>query len=428
VPNLLNVPAHHGQEIRQKRTKAEEKTVHCVAYVPSAVDSQYSQTICIWWSAGGSLEFFSEVGESTTVFNIDKPSVHAVTSIGIDIDGNVWTGKIKGGLRVRRNQQWDFIAEEQLFDQAIKVIAFDDQQRAWVGDESGELKVVKFSEEGKFSPRQQGSSSLRQASRSNIFSRPTHFEGESHIEIIASLTVPKRGGNMSAQPSSSHLFGEEKSQKGQMESHGPIRCIFSDGPHAWVSGGKGQSGSWIALWSALELRSLDRWECGAFGPCNSMKPLGWQAGGSPSTIPPYMMGLVSASTMPLSDPSLQASVEVGRAKKTRRRSYIEGGPPPMDWRLLTGHESGQLVMWHPAATRLCPLLYFGDPCHNPICGIMVFESLDLICTGHANGEVQIFVRPHGFSAGVPSRGNMAPMGELVPGSSSAHPSSFACHK
>ena len=44
--------------------------------------------------AGSMLEFFSEAGQSTTAFGIDKPNL-IVTSIAIDLDGNVWTGHMK---------------------------------------------------------------------------------------------------------------------------------------------------------------------------------------------------------------------------------------------------------------------------------------------------------------------------------------------
>lgn len=68
--------------------------MHCLAYVPSAVEAFMSETICIWWSAGGMLEFYSEAGQSTTAFKIEKSSM-LVTSIAIDMEGNVWTGHMK---------------------------------------------------------------------------------------------------------------------------------------------------------------------------------------------------------------------------------------------------------------------------------------------------------------------------------------------
>ena len=70
--------------------------VHCIAYVPSAVEAFMSETICIWWSVGSMLEFYSQAGQSTTAFRIEKPSL-LVTSLAIDMDGNVWTGHAKVG-------------------------------------------------------------------------------------------------------------------------------------------------------------------------------------------------------------------------------------------------------------------------------------------------------------------------------------------
>ena len=402
------------------------------------------------------------MGQSTTVFSIDKPSSMAVTSIGIDIDGNVWTGHIKGLLRVRRKQQWDFIAEEQLFEYAVKTIAFDDQQRAWVGDEFGVIKVIKFNEDA-LSPK---TMVARQASK--LFNRQQLREegSETYIEVVAILTVPQRVDSLTQQPSSLNplrdsqcvggglfklwsigsssdmnagaLNNKKSGIKGGVSSSlppqdplGPIHCIFSDGPHSWVAGGRSPGlhssrsgahiGPWIALYSTTLLESLDRWECGAFGACHSMRPLGWKSHGNNNNNTSPSQALLTASTMPAPDPAAIAR----EGRKTRRRSYIEGGPPAMDWRLLTGHESGQLVMWHPASTRLSPLMYFGEPC-SPIRGIMVFEGIDIICTGHLNGEVQMFVRPQGVFGGNAS--NLPVSGNVVPGSESSHPSSFACFK
>ncbi len=87
------------------------------------------------------LEFFSEAGQSTTAFAIDKPSM-LITAIGIDVDGNVWTGHAKGVVRVRRNQQWDYIAEDAPFaSSAVRCMEFDGEGRAWVGDDAGRVKV-----------------------------------------------------------------------------------------------------------------------------------------------------------------------------------------------------------------------------------------------------------------------------------------------
>lgn len=51
-------------------------------------------------------------------------------------------------VRVRRNQQWDYIAEDAFFaSSSIRCISFDDAGCAWIGDESGRVRVLRFDEE-----------------------------------------------------------------------------------------------------------------------------------------------------------------------------------------------------------------------------------------------------------------------------------------
>ncbi len=71
---------------------------------------------------GQMMEFYSEASQSTTAFAIDKTSL-TVTSLGIDVDGNVWTGHVKGLIRVRQKQAWDFAAEDKCFSVAIRRVA-----------------------------------------------------------------------------------------------------------------------------------------------------------------------------------------------------------------------------------------------------------------------------------------------------------------
>ena len=49
---------------------------------------------------------------------------------------------IQGLVRVRRNQQWDYIAEDAFFaSSAIRCISFDDSGYAWIGDEAGRVEA-----------------------------------------------------------------------------------------------------------------------------------------------------------------------------------------------------------------------------------------------------------------------------------------------
>lgn len=80
--------------------------VHSMAFVPcdSAI---VADNACIWWCAGQSLEFFSGVSQSTTNFTVPKPSM-VVTYITFDADENMWTGHMRGLIRVRKQDTWVF--------------------------------------------------------------------------------------------------------------------------------------------------------------------------------------------------------------------------------------------------------------------------------------------------------------------------------
>jgi hypothetical protein len=85
-----------------RSAKGSEK-VYAVAHVPM------SDHVCIWWSVGQQLEFYSDLTQSTTAFKMDKASLY-VTSIGIDERGYLWTGHMKGMVRVRKKQSWEQVS------------------------------------------------------------------------------------------------------------------------------------------------------------------------------------------------------------------------------------------------------------------------------------------------------------------------------
>lgn len=68
------------------------------------------------------------------------------------------------------------------------------------------------------------------------------------------------------------------------------------------------------------------------------------------------------------------------------------GSNSLGWRLLTGHENGQLLLWDPSLPLLAPLLRIGEPC-SPCRGIAAFDVQRIIVTGHFNGEIRIFAQP-----------------------------------
>lgn len=89
--------------------------------------------------SGALLEYWAD--EATTAFAIDRPQTMAVTALAIDVRENIWTGHIKGALRVRRKDSWEYVMEDKAFPSAVKVIVFDEEGQAWVGDETGTVRV-----------------------------------------------------------------------------------------------------------------------------------------------------------------------------------------------------------------------------------------------------------------------------------------------
>ncbi len=85
---------------------------------------------------------------------------------------------------------------------------------------------------------------------------------------------------------------------------------------------------------------------------------------------------------------------------------------PATWRLLTGHENGQLLLWHPRASVLAPLIRIGEPASS-VRGIHVFDDVfGIVVTAHQDGTLQFFMQLRAD--------NMV----LPPGSESMHPDSL----
>lgn len=183
---------------------------------------------------------------------------------------------------------------------------------------------------------------------------------------------------------------------------GPVRCLFIRGGRAWACLG-GKSSAWLLMWDVATFSDLDAWDCCTFGACNAMAAIRWPADDA-SGVPAHELrhsgggdsNYRSQSNPPLATNSvaLLAAAEAAYA-----------GP----WRLVTGHENGQLILWHPEQF-LVPLLRIGDP-FSPVRGIVTFDFLNLVVVGHHNGELRALVQP-GSESLVP------------PGANSSSPQSF----
>lgn len=70
-----------------------------------------------------------------------------------------------------------------------------------------------------------------------------------------------------------------------------------------------------------------------------------------------------------------------------------GEDPRSSWRLVTGHESGQLLLWNAAADQLQPVIRVGEAGLSPVKSLCVMEEQGLLAVVHANGDLAVFIRP-----------------------------------
>lgn len=251
----------------------------------------------------------------------------------------MWTGHIKGLVRVRQKQQWDHVAEDKAFTMPVRCIAFDEHLHAWIGDDSGKVKVMRCDDSGKIEnvSTLQRSTTLKSADSASKPLMTSVFQ-----RLGSGGSSPKKGGDQ-----------------------GPIRCIIVRDKRAWVAGGNKDMHPYLVMFDADTFKNIDTFELGSFGPCYAMKSLPWPA-----------------PNRPAADAAAAAN----------------GDPLPMvqPWRLLTGHENGQLLLWNPEAPKLQPMLKIHDSStpirygswgarctHQMMCLTAAVINLS-VCTAHSS--------------------------------------------
>eukprot|EP00798_Chlamydomonas_sp_ICE-L_P025957 gene25957-11641_t len=348
----ISSPSSLGTVIREDKHGKHQRIVS-LCYVP--LSALTFECVCLWWSAGQLLEFFSESSDSTTAFEVKDPNL-TVTCLAVDHEGNVWSGHIKGLVRVKKKQAWELVIENQGPATPVRVISFDSKGRAWVADDQGQVRVLKYD------------------------SNETKLEVVSSLVHLSSLELKqpdKPGAGAAGKPAAKALwYKTATASTPPKRAQGPARCIFVSNSRAWVGGGR--TDGWLALWSADTYTQIDIWESPTFGVCNAISPIRW--GSSPPSRSSSMAKSVSASSLTERkdfDPGNFATNSLSTAFGTQAT-----------WRLLTGHENGQVLLWHPDSDRLLPLLRIGEPT-SPIRGITVFKDYNLVVIGHASGELAL---------------------------------------
>ena len=208
----------------------------------------------------------------------------------------------------------------------LQAIAFDTDGRAWVGDDAGMVKVLYFD-------NQEGTLETVGTLLAGAGVKRPGTTSSNQLGSKADLGGGSSGGALG-------FFGRLAAS--ERHTDGAVRSIFVSGQHGWVA--LGPSGRpKLTLWCTLTLRLLDSWDCGSFGHCHAMKALG----------PPR-----AVNTATLAAPSSGGTASDGEGDSSGMGST---------WRLLTGHENGQLLLWHPDSKVLAPMISIGAP-SSPVSG------------------------------------------------------------
>jgi hypothetical protein len=163
---------------------------------------------------------------------------------------------------------------------------------------------------------------------------------------------------------------------------------------AWVSGGRTEP--WMGLFDAVLGAQLDLWPCGSYGSCLAMASMATMAAlreqaaaeGAPSAQGGNSGGGAAGGSSGLAHSNSGSSLGVHSVPEDNL-----GEAPRSSWRLVTGHDNGQLLLWAAAEDVLRPLVVVGEPGGSAVRGIAVVDPDGVLAVAHANGDLALFTRP-----------------------------------
>lgn len=322
---------HHADVLDAPYTEirnGKHDTVTSLCFAPATGPGRLpsGQHRSLWWATGNLVEYYSEIAECSTTFPMDQGS-YQVTAMAVDSCGTIWTGHQKGEVRVRRRKTWDHVVECHTSSATITCICFEKPGLAWVGDAAGNIQVLSLAGDGQV---------LQHLDTVNI--APPTVTSEGGMEVPRS---PRRGGR-------------NKCHRANKPLDQAVRCMYIRSGKAWVAVGKSEC--YLALINCADRHQVDIFNCTEpYGPCNAMAEL--------------------PCVDDLSHPSPGTPGEMSLVRS-------------QEWRLLTGHKNGQVLMWHPDYQTLQPMLKFGD-LSSSVKGICVFPNHRILVVGRKNGELHV---------------------------------------
>ncbi|CAD7700656.1 unnamed protein product [Ostreobium quekettii] len=404
---------------------SSSKDVNCMCF--PAFTSKPIKTIMfaeqsrnMWWVEGGRfiIKDVSTSDSSKTPRKQLRRSVRCMAHCSISGSEYIWTGHRWGEVCV-----WDGLGRQvtkslKAFRSCVRSICMVSPYVAWVGADSGNIRVIQLHlGDGEMPAELTADYTLapsecpvgRLVSGSNYFksgplTRPTNQidtvpeDGEltssgtdpskSSLRVCMQWTaarlllllamvhyhnpVPGRMVNRSTGSYVGRLSEAMRNMQWHNRAHrSHIRCIFAKGGRVWSSGGRVWYLGTIKMWSENYIL-LGKFLCESRGPCSSFASVPWHRG------------------------------QGGSADQDAQ-----------DWRLLTAHDSGKLLLWDPGLKSLQPLLEI-EFRKSPIRSLVVWESMGLMCTAHRDGSVQMARLPTPQIRGLTSSTPVVDEDEIYP--------------
>lgn len=139
-------------------------------------------------------------------------------------------------------------------------------------------------------------------------------------------------------------------------------------------------------------KHLDTWRCGANGGCNAMMALSWAAAAPRTTTSSgFMSNAASAALGPDSRGASSGGASLAAASLPAPVPEHGGDGARTRWQLLSGHDSGQVLVWNVGRDTLAPACKLGEG-GSPVRAVVALDAWGLIATAHANGELTVFAR------------------------------------
>ncbi|KAF6265332.1 hypothetical protein COO60DRAFT_1623953 [Scenedesmus sp. NREL 46B-D3] len=314
---------------------------------------------------------------------------------------NVWTGCVDGSVLLHARGRWGFASLPTEVGLPVRAMAVDSRHFCWAGDDAGIIRVLSLD-----------LNTDRLGVRFRVIPPQAHA-----LVRLAAAQGPAAAAAAAAAPAAS-------GPPGGAGKCVPVRAMLGKGPAVFASGSIGACS--ITVFNSQNYQELEVANCESFGATCCFAVLPWEAddaeqqaaaalagqgasfaGGAVPGIPAtgiamgYAAAPVPRATVPASVMA-HAAARAGGMAGQLPAGQLAGSAAGSSWRLLTGHERGQVLLWQfkgvqrsPASPRVMHLLcVIGEA--KPQCavrGMAVFEDLQMLVLAQSTGGLTALPMP-----------------------------------